>query len=97
MRANSPPEHADAPNSEAQPRDEEADLPWLGLWDEKPFMAILPGESVELRADESQALKDQTDPTWPHVWAKLEGSFEEFLNVFPCNHAQGCRATACAS
>ncbi|MFO7957385.1 MAG: L-fucose/L-arabinose isomerase family protein [Candidatus Brocadiia bacterium] len=61
----------------------------LGLWDEKPFMAILPGESVELRADESQALKDQTDPTWPHVWAKLEGSFEEFLNVFPCNHAQG--------
>jgi len=61
----------------------------LGLWDEKPFMAILPGESVELPADESQALKDQTDPTWPHVWARLEGSFDEFLNVFPCNHAQG--------
>ncbi len=61
----------------------------LGLWDEKPFMAILPGQAVELPPEESQELKDQTDPTWPHVWAKLECSFEEFLNVFPCNHVQG--------
>jgi len=61
----------------------------LGIWDEKPYMVIIPGESVELAPEESQALKEQTDPTWPHVWAKLDCSFEEFLNVFPCNHAQG--------
>jgi L-fucose isomerase len=23
------------------------------------------------------------------VWAKLDCSFDDFLNVFPCNHAQG--------
>ena len=61
----------------------------LGLWDEKPFMVIAKGESVELSEEESKELSDQTDPTWPHVWARLDGSFEEFLNVFPCNHAQG--------
>ncbi len=61
----------------------------LGIWDEKPYMAIIPGESVELPPEESRQLKDQTDPTWPHVWAKLECSFDEFLNVFPCNHVQG--------
>ena len=61
----------------------------LGIWDEKPYMVIAPGESVELSEEESRRLKEQTDPTWPHVWAKLEGSFDEFLNAFPCNHAQG--------
>jgi L-fucose isomerase len=44
---------------------------------------------VELDEQQSQDLKDQTNPTWPHVWARLECSFDEFLNVFPCNHVQG--------
>ncbi len=61
----------------------------IGIYDEKPYMVIIPGEAVELPEEESQALKEQTDPTWPHVWARLECSFEEFLNVFPCNHVQG--------
>lgn len=61
----------------------------LGLWDGKPFMAIVPGEAAELPPEESRELKEQTDPTWPHVWAKLDGSFRQFLNVFPCNHVQG--------
>jgi L-fucose isomerase len=61
----------------------------MGVWDEKPYMVIIPGEAVELPAEESKSLKEQTDPTWPHVWAKLECTFEEFLNVFPCNHVQG--------
>lgn len=30
-----------------------------------------------------------TNPTWPHVWVKLDSSFQEFLNTFPCNHVQG--------
>ena len=61
----------------------------MGLWDEKPFMAIIPGEAVELPAEQSKSLAAQTDPTWPHVWAKLDCDFQSFLNVFPCNHAQG--------
>jgi len=61
----------------------------LGLWDEKPYMLIVKGESVELPPEESKALSAQTNPTWPHVWARLDCSFDEFLNAFPCNHVQG--------
>jgi L-fucose isomerase len=61
----------------------------LGIWDEKPYMVIVPGEAVKLSAKDSKALRAQTDPTWPHVWAKLDCDFQSFLNVFPCNHAQG--------
>jgi L-fucose isomerase len=61
----------------------------MGLWDEKPYMVIVPGEAVKLSAKDSKALAAQTDPTWPHVWAKLDCDFQAFLNVFPCNHAQG--------
>ncbi|MHB0875665.1 MAG: L-fucose/L-arabinose isomerase family protein [Anaerolineae bacterium] len=60
-----------------------------GLWDDKPYMVIVGGEAVELPPAESAALKAQTDPTWPHVWAKLDCSFDEFTTVFPANHAQG--------
>jgi len=74
----------------------------LGIWDEKPYMVIVKGESVELPREESRALAAQTNPTWPHVWARLECTFDEFLNVFPCNHVQGvpgdrvrALATAC--
>ena len=61
----------------------------LGLWNEKPFMVILRGESLDLPAEERKALNAQTDPTWPHVHARLRCSFEEFLAVFPCNHMLG--------
>jgi L-fucose isomerase len=61
----------------------------VGIWDEKPFMAIMRGESLDLPREETQRLASETAPTWPHVWAKLECSFDEFLNVFPCNHVQG--------
>ena len=61
----------------------------LGLWDEKPYMVIVKGESLELPAEERKRLNEQTNPTWPHVHAKLSCSFEEFLSVFPCNHVLG--------
>ena len=61
----------------------------LGLWDDKPYMVIVRGESLELPAEERKAINAETNPTWPHVHAKLECSFEEFLNVFPCNHVLG--------
>lgn len=61
----------------------------MGLWDEKPFMYIVKGESLELPAEQRKELNAQTDPTWPHVHAKLGCSFDEFLALFPANHAQG--------
>ena len=61
----------------------------MGLWDEKPYMVIIKGESLDLPAEQRKALNAQTDPTWPHVHARLECSFDEFLSAFPANHAQG--------
>jgi len=61
----------------------------IGLWDEKPYMVIVRGESLDLPREETRKLAAETDPTWPHVWAKLECSFDEFLSIFPCNHVQG--------
>lgn len=61
----------------------------LGLWDGKPFMAIVTGDSSELPAEERKRINELTNPTWPHVHAKLDCSFDEFLSVFPCNHVQG--------
>ncbi|MFQ6133457.1 MAG: hypothetical protein ACE5R4_15550, partial [Armatimonadota bacterium] len=61
----------------------------LGLWDDKPFMAIVRGEALELPAEERRAINEQTNPTWPHVHARLKCSFEEFLSAFPCNHVLG--------
>jgi L-fucose isomerase len=61
----------------------------LGLWDAKPFMVIVRGESVDLPAKERERLKNLTDPTWPHVYARLDCSFDEFISVFPANHVQG--------
>lgn len=61
----------------------------LGYWDEKPFMFITRGESLELPAEKRKEINNSTDPTWPHVHAKLNCSFDEFVTLFPANHAQG--------
>jgi len=60
----------------------------LGFYDGKPFMYITLGESLELPAKEAEEINAQTNPTWPHVHAKLQGSFEEFVSLFPANHIQ---------
>jgi len=61
----------------------------LGLWDEKPFMVMVSGRAARLDARTRKALNAQTDPTWPHLHAKLNCTFDEFLSVFPSNHALG--------
>jgi L-fucose isomerase len=58
----------------------------LGLWDDKLYMVITLGEAVELPPEERRAINEETNPTWPHVHAKLHCNFEEFINVFPSNH-----------
>ncbi|MCL5986163.1 MAG: hypothetical protein M1371_06310 [Actinobacteria bacterium] len=61
----------------------------LGLWDDRPYMVLVRGESLELPAEERRKINEQTDPTWPHVHARLECTFDEFITVFPCNHVIG--------
>ncbi|MBS7634152.1 L-fucose/L-arabinose isomerase family protein [Candidatus Bathyarchaeota archaeon] len=61
----------------------------LGLWDDKLYMVIVLGEAVELPPEERSAINEQTNPTWPHVHARLNCSFDEFIEVFPCNHILG--------
>ena len=61
----------------------------LGLWDERPFMFVVPGEEVELSPRKRRELDEETDPTWPHVHARLDCPYDEFLKLFPCNHVIG--------
>lgn len=58
----------------------------LGLWDDKIYMVMVKGESLELDEKTRYKINSETDPTWPHVHARLNCSYEEFLNVFPANH-----------
>ena len=58
----------------------------LGLCDDKPYLVIIPGESVELPPEKRKKINEETDPTWPHVHARLDCSFKEFVDLFPCNH-----------
>jgi L-fucose isomerase len=58
----------------------------IGVWNNRPYLVIIPGESVELPAERRRELNAQTDPTWPHVHARLHCAYEEMLKIFPCNH-----------
>ncbi|MCX7705440.1 MAG: fucose isomerase [bacterium] len=58
----------------------------LGLWDDKPYMVIIKGESLALDEKLRKKINTETNPTWPHVHARLECDFKSFLKVFPCNH-----------
>lgn len=58
----------------------------LGIWDDRPYLVIIPGEVAELPAETRREINAQTDPTWPHVHARLHCSYDEMLRVFPCNH-----------
>ena len=61
----------------------------LGFYDGEPFMVIVSAESLDLPAEQRKDLGQQTDPTWPHVYARLDCTFDEFLQYFPANHVQG--------
>lgn len=58
----------------------------LGLWDDRPFLVVARGEVLDLPPAERARLNAQTDPTWPHVHARIDCSFDEILRVFPSNH-----------
>jgi len=58
----------------------------LGIWNDKIYMVIVRGESVELNEEERKRINSETNPTWPHVHARLNCSYDEFVNLFPANH-----------
>ena len=61
----------------------------LGFYNDKPYMVIMAAESLDLPVGQRKELGEQTDPTWPHVYARLDGDFAQFLQYFPANHVQG--------
>jgi L-fucose isomerase len=58
----------------------------LGLWDDRPYLVIARGEAVELPPEQRRQLNAQTDPTWPHVHARIDCPIEEMIRLFPANH-----------
>ncbi len=58
----------------------------IGMWDDSPYLMLVKGEALDLPAAERKRLNDQTNPTWPHVHARLEAPFDDLTQVFPCNH-----------
>ena len=58
----------------------------IGIWDDKPYLMIVKGEALDLPAAERKRINAQTNPTWPHVHARLEAPFDDLTQVFPCNH-----------
>ncbi len=49
-------------------------------------MVICRGRSLQLSPDEQERINQMTNPTWPHVHARLDCSYDEFVSVFPANH-----------
>jgi L-fucose isomerase len=69
----------------------------LGFIKERAYMVIIPGRSLELSPEKRKKLNKETDPTWPHVHARLDCNFDDFIDVFPANHihaVQGNRVTS---
>jgi len=58
----------------------------LALWDDRPYLVIATGEVLELPEAERRAINAQTNETWPHVHARLHCSYDEMVDIFPCNH-----------
>lgn len=54
------------------------------------WMAILPGEFVVFDDASNWELARATTPEWPHAFARLKVSAEEFLATYDSNHIHGC-------
>lgn len=54
------------------------------------WLAIVPAEFVEFPEDVARAKAATTTPEWPHAFARLRVTPDEFLSSYPCNHIHGC-------
>ncbi len=55
----------------------------------KYWLAIVPCEFIEFDQEKNIAKAMTTDIEWPHAFARLEVSPDEFLSTYPCNHIHG--------
>ncbi len=53
------------------------------------WLAIVPVELVEFPEAKARAKAATTTPEWPHAFARLRVTPDEFLATYPCNHAHG--------
>jgi L-fucose isomerase len=53
------------------------------------WMAIVPLEFVEFPQAQMEAKARTTDIEWPHAFARMQVSPDEFLGTYPCNHIHG--------
>jgi len=58
----------------------------LGIWMDKIYMVMVRGASLDLPEEERRRLAEMTNPTWPHVFVRLDCDFEDFVSIFPSNH-----------
>ncbi len=53
------------------------------------WLAIVPGEFVELPKEEAERKAREIQINWPHAFAKLKVSPEEFFAEYDSNHIHG--------
>ena len=67
----------------------EVTLARLSRLDGRYRMHILKGEFVQLEPDTQTRIVEEVQPNWPHAFARLDTSTEDFLQNFPTNHIHG--------
>jgi L-fucose isomerase len=63
----------------------------MGVYDDKLYMVIVRGVVPDLPEEERRRLAFLTNPTWLHVFVKLNCSFEEFTSVSIKSYIGCCR------
>lgn len=53
------------------------------------WLAIVPADFVEFSEPVMRAKAATTTPEWPHAFARLRVSPDDFLSSYPCNHTHG--------
>lgn len=53
------------------------------------WLAIVPADFVEFPEPVMRAKAATTTPEWPHAFARLRVSPDDFLSSYPCNHTHG--------
>ena len=61
----------------------------LARKNEKYWLAIVPCEFKEFSQEKMEAKASTTDIEWPHAFAQLQVTADEFLESYPCNHIHG--------
>lgn len=56
----------------------------------KYWLAIVPAEFIEFPEEVARAKAVTTTPEWPHAFARLQVTPDQFLSTYPCNHIHGC-------